>query len=81
MWDIVAGQELPAGAAIATSTTGSSSVGGDGGDTAWKKKDRKAFILVTSLVADSQLGLVRACKTSKEVWDKLAKTYEASTSC
>jgi len=42
----------------------------------WKKKDSICFSLIVQCIADTHLEYVKKGKNSKEIWGKLAATFE-----
>jgi hypothetical protein len=66
------------GAASGAEETGTTQGEADTSLDAWKRRDRKAYILIATLVGDSQLNLIKGCGSSKEAWDKLTQAYESS---
>lgn len=45
----------------------------------WKKDDSKCHAIIVLYVEDSQLNLVKDCKSAKEVWDCLKQYHEKTT--
>ena len=43
----------------------------------YTKRERKAYVLITQMVADSQLQFIQDCKTGSEAWEKLLGVYES----
>jgi len=44
----------------------------------WEREDRKAKSDIVLGIKSSKLKVIKGCNTSKEVWDKLRKTYQSS---
>jgi hypothetical protein len=63
LWDVVAGE----------STKPSDGVG----TTLWRKKQRKAFIMITLAVKDNEIFHIMSCETETEAWEKLVSLHKA----
>jgi len=43
----------------------------------YQKRQRKAYLMLAQMVADSQLVYIKDCKTGTEAWQKLHQVYES----